>query len=151
MRPLIGIARTEGGNLLQSIDGRASADGEELIECRFDPQCKARISRQIRAKYLANGKQCRSESPGNRTRLVGKRPQADRERIANVDWPALLVNSRDVAHPGCDAERKPVDRLSLCHPVADGPEQALRQFLRSIHRNLPSAVLQRRIAEAIEQ
>jgi hypothetical protein len=36
MRLLIGIARTEGRNLLQSINGRASADGEELIECCFD-------------------------------------------------------------------------------------------------------------------
>jgi len=33
---LIGIACTEGCNLLQSINGRASADGEELIECCFD-------------------------------------------------------------------------------------------------------------------
>jgi hypothetical protein len=36
MRLLIGIACTEGRNLLQSINGRASADGEELIECCFD-------------------------------------------------------------------------------------------------------------------
>ena len=83
--------------------------------------------------------------------LVGDRLQLRRDRIAHVDRASVFVLCRDVAHPAGDRERMGIDRQAQPQPVLYGAKQPLRQFLRAVHRDLPGAVMQGRIREALQQ
>ena len=71
--------------------------------------------------------------------------------IAHVDGASLFVLCGDVAHPARYRERMRVDRKPQPQPVLHGGEQPLRQFLRSVHRDLPGTVMQGGIGKALQQ
>ena len=52
-----------------------------------------------------------------------------RKRILDVDRVARFVEARDIAHPGGENEREPVDRKIFCKALAGDIRQTLRKFL----------------------
>ena len=62
---------------------------------------------------------------------------------------ALIQRFNNPAHPAGDTEREAIERRARFQAVADGAEEPLRQFLAAVHGDLPGAVFQRRVAEAL--
>ena len=108
-------------------------------------------SRKIIAKDFADAEQALGQLNRILAGRIGERAQPRRHGIAHVDRRAVLVDARDVAHPGRDAERQAVDRRLFAQPVADGAEKSLRQLLRTVHGDLPGAMLQRRVLESLDK
>ena len=104
-----------------------------------------------RPEHFADRRQRRHQPRRHQSGLVGDRPQAPGERVAHVDGAALLVDAGHIAHPSGHPEGEAVDRSAVLQPVADRPEQALRQLLRPVHGDLPRPMLQRRVAEPLDQ
>src|SRR5439155_10324360 len=73
------------------------------------------------------------------------------KRVGHLDLTARFVAAADVAHPARYSEAEKLDRASCGEIVAHRGEQALRQFLRAVHRDLLRAVRQGGIAEAFDQ
>ena len=71
--------------------------------------------------------------------------------IGNHDLAPGFVAAARVTHPAGDCERDQLDRATRGEVVAHGTEQALRELLRAVHRDLLRAVRQRRVAEARDQ
>ena len=91
------------------------------------------------------------ESLGLAARIVEPRdPRGDLacQRIIDGEARSRIGPSALPAHPAGDGERQRPDPLPARQPIGDRREQALRQFLRSVHRDLPGAVAEARIGEA---
>ena len=73
------------------------------------------------------------------------------EGIADVDLAPALVNAADVAQPRRHGERNPRQRQIAGETLARRREQPLRKLLRSVHGNLPGAMPDCRVGEALQE
>ncbi|CAM8566433.1 hypothetical protein ESCOCP322M1_23465 [Escherichia coli] len=64
---------------------------------------------------------------------------------------SVFIYTRHIAHPSCHAQRKVRPVSTLCQMLTDWIQHTLRQLLATVHGDLPGAVAQGRIAEALDQ
>ena len=134
---------------------RASVAARAVAEQRRRRRARTAARKRVVARTRSAPNTAREieEAVGDRRRVAARvarrsprtSPPADPRRRSR----ALLVGAARVADPAGDRQREMRDRRRRREPVAHRAEQALRQLLRAVHRDLPRPVRQRRIAEAL--
>ncbi len=121
--------------------------GVQAVEPAVDGGREARLRAADRRRTPREPEEAGGERGGVGTRAGGDRLEAVRERIGDLGPAALVVAAGGVAHPGRDREREVADRTAGAQLVADRAEQALRQLLRAVARDLRRAVADRGLAK----
>ena len=128
------------------------AFAQEMAKMGLDLATEARRVGQVVAEDLVH-----AEIGGGHGFRIGLGLLAEEDKtlgigVAHVDLVAVLVNARDIAHPAGDAEAEP-DR-GLAHGDAGRRmvwSRRCGQLLRTVHGDLPGAVLEHRVGITADQ
>ena len=140
----------EGDHRIGLFDGDARPRGaNEIAEPARHRRREPRLVVQVLAEDRADREQPVREPGGIAAMRCRERREIARRADRRRRSPTLLVFAGDVAHPARNRECREFDRPARGEVVAHRGEEALRQLLRAVHRDLLRAVRQRGVARSV--